>query len=218
MDVDMMAEMPPVDASLAGPEGMAPPGDPGGMGDMDALGAEFGEQGVEHMAAPDLMGTAPPPGMEGDPTENRAPPEPTGTNPPPGAEGEPTAGRDEAPGGAKDQARDQGAGERAPEKGEPPDAAEEAPADTPDTAPEPAAGPDEPRAREKGKKTNERARAALRLAKGTQETPQTKKERANRCGRTERTPLPPPTPPPPPLRSSPTYIRPSYLSNSISVS
>ena len=65
---------------------MAPPAD-GGMGDMDALGAAFGAQGVEPMAGPDPMGTNPPPGPEGDPMANMAPPDPMGTNPPPGPKG-----------------------------------------------------------------------------------------------------------------------------------
>ena len=53
-------------------------------GGMDALGAAFGAQGVETMAAPDPTGTNPPPGMDGDPMANMATPDPMGTNPPPG--------------------------------------------------------------------------------------------------------------------------------------
>ena len=115
---------------------MAPPADPGGMGDMDALGAAFGAQGVEPMATPDPMGTAPPPGMEGDPMANMEPPDPMGTNPPPGPEGDPMAGLDAALGGAMDQAMDQGAGGGAPDMGVPADAGVEPPMDAPD-APEP---------------------------------------------------------------------------------
>ena len=104
---------------------MAPPGDgAGGMGDMDALGAAFGAQGVEPMA--------PPPGPEG-----MAPPlGPEGMAPPPGPEADPMAGLDAALGGAMDQFTDQGAGAGAPDMGVPPDAGVEAPMDAPD-APEP---------------------------------------------------------------------------------
>ncbi|MBT5912289.1 MAG: hypothetical protein HOH59_05745, partial [Rhodospirillaceae bacterium] len=51
-------------------------------GGMDALGAAFGAQGVEAMAAPDPTGTNPPPGMEGDPMANMANPDAMGINPP----------------------------------------------------------------------------------------------------------------------------------------
>ena len=51
MDADMMAAASDV-APQPGPEGMAPPADAGGMGDMDALGAAFGAQALT-MAGPD---------------------------------------------------------------------------------------------------------------------------------------------------------------------
>ena len=150
MDSDMMAAMPPgamegMDPAMGGGNMAETAANPGMDSGMDALGAAFGAQGVEPMAAPDPMGTAPPSGMEGDPMANMATPDPMGTNPPPGSEADPMAGLDAALGGAMDQAMDQGAGAGAPDMGVPPDAGTEAPMDAPDV-PEPdmPPPPDEP--------------------------------------------------------------------------
>jgi hypothetical protein len=67
------------EAAANDPNFVAPTMDSG----MDALGAAFGAQGVEAMAAPDPTGANPAPGMEGDPMANMAAPDPMGTNPPP---------------------------------------------------------------------------------------------------------------------------------------
>ena len=75
---------------------------------------------------------------------NMATPDPMGTAPPPGAEGDPMAGLDAALGGAMDQAMGQGAGAGAPDMGVPPDAGE-APMDAPEVAePDMPPPPDEP--------------------------------------------------------------------------
>ena len=133
MSADMMAAMPPeamqgmdADMMAAAPPGVmdAAPGMDGGMNAMDAA---FGDPGAGPMGAPGPMGTAPQPGMEGDPM----------------------SGLDAALGGAMDQATDQGAGAGAPDMYVPPDAGAEAPmmddpgagGSEPDMPPPP---PDEP--------------------------------------------------------------------------